>query len=54
MSGILNKKKYWFATPIEATEASPKLLIITVSIIFIDVDISCCIIIGIHNEISNL
>ena len=53
-NAMLNKKKYWLATPIEATEVSPKLLIMTVSIIFTDVDISCCIIMGIHKEISNL
>lgn len=36
---ILNTKKNWFATPTDATETSPKLLIITVSITFTEDEI---------------
>ena len=51
---ILNKKKNWLATPIDATEDSPRLLIIIVSITFTEVEIKFCIIIGIHREINSL
>ena len=48
-NAILNKKKYWLAIPIAATDTSPKLPTITVSTIFTKVDIKFWIIIGIHN-----
>ena len=51
---MLNKKKNWFATPIEAIDDSPKLLIITVSITFTEDEIKFCTIIGIQSEINNL
>ncbi|EQE07097.1 hypothetical protein QSQ_0204 [Clostridioides difficile P32] len=51
---ILKRKKNWFATPTEATDVSPKLLIIIVSITFTEVEIKFCMIIGIHKDRSIL